>query len=189
MKWLRGKFSNLSMAMGLLLVLAAVILLASQISNISSDALLSLISAIIGGLIATSSQVWVSSLDRQNELRLAAIDKRLAAHQEAYSLWRKLLFNAANQETIGDIVMECQTWWENNCLYLEPNAREAFYNAVISAGSHLDYLHARDTESIKRNLERIKNAGKAIEAAVYLPTIGDLEEKVLEKQQSTKNKA
>jgi hypothetical protein len=44
-----------------------------NIFGFSSDALLSLISAIIGGLIATSSHAWASAQDRQNQLRLGNI--------------------------------------------------------------------------------------------------------------------
>ena len=111
MNWLREKFSNLSILLGLLLVLVAFTLLGFglKIFGISSDALLSLISAIVGGLIATSSQTWVSAQDRENQLRLAAIEKRLIAHQEAYALWRKLIFTSIEDDDFGNVVLECQS--------------------------------------------------------------------------------
>jgi hypothetical protein len=188
MNWIREKFSNLSILLGLLLVLIAFVLLGFglRIFGISSDALLSLISAIIGGLIATSSQAWVSAQDRQNQLRLAALDKRLQAHQEAYSRWRKLLFNAANENTIGDIVIESQTWWEENCLYLDPKTRKLFYSAVQRAGQHLTYIRSRDISLIQGNMKSIEETGEAILAGVSLPTIGEDENKSIEIGKSEK---
>jgi small-conductance mechanosensitive channel len=105
--WLREKFSNLSILLGLLLVLIAFVLLGFglNIFGFSSDALLSLVSAIIGGLIATSSQAWISTQDRHHQLRLAAIEKRLEAHQQAFSLWRKLLANIGNQNALNETIM------------------------------------------------------------------------------------
>jgi hypothetical protein len=112
MNWLRERFSNLSILLGLLLVLIAFILLGFglKVFEVSSDALLSLISAIVGGLIATTSQAWISTQDRENQLRLAAIEKRLIAHQEAYALWRKLIFASSEDEEFENVVLECQNW-------------------------------------------------------------------------------
>jgi hypothetical protein len=77
MNWLCERFSNLSILLRLLLVLIAFVLLGfgMKLFGISSDALLSLISAIVGGLIAISSQAWISAQDRENQLRLAAVEK------------------------------------------------------------------------------------------------------------------
>ena len=158
MNWLRERFSNLSILLGLLLILIAFVLLGFglNIFGFSSDALLSLTSAIVGGLIATSSQAWASTQDRQNQLRLAALDKRLQAHQEAYSRWRKLLFNAGNESTVGDIVIESQTWWEENCLYLDPKARKLFYLAIQRAGLHLTLVRDRNIAIIQDNMKFIE---------------------------------
>jgi len=180
MNKLLERYSNLSTTAVLLIIAALLILIGSKAFGISSDALLSLISAIIGGLIATSSQAWVSAQDRENQLRLAALDKRLQAHQEAYSRWRKLLFNAANQNTIGEIIIESQTWWEENCLYLDPKTRNLFYLAVQRAGQHLAYIASRDVNIIQSNLKFIEEVGEAILAGVSLPSIGENESKLIE---------
>jgi len=188
--WLSEKFSNLSILLGLLLVLIAFVILGLGVNifGFSSDALLSLISAIVGGLIATTSQVWVSEQDRRNQLRLAALEKRLQAHQEAYTFWRKLKFNAANEKTIGKIVEDSQTWWEENCIYLDPKAREAFFRAILSASDHIAFLNARDMNVIEENFKTIEEAGKAILAGVALPTIGDLEGKFIQTNTTKKKK-
>lgn len=66
---------------------------------------------------------------------MAALDKRLQAHQEAFQRWRKLVAYAHGEE-VGPLVMECQSWWEENCLYLEPAARIAFSDAYTFAATH-----------------------------------------------------
>ncbi len=74
----------------------------------------------------------IEQLKAKHQLRMAALDRRLQAHQEAFELWRELL-EAAHTDGIGKVVMKCQSWWERNCLYLEPKVREAFvaaYSAV-----------------------------------------------------------
>ena len=173
MNWMREKFSNLSILLGLLLILIAFILLGFGLKffGISSDALLSLISAIIGGLIATSSQAWVSAQDRENQLRLAAIERRLIAHQEAYALWRKLIFTSEDKD-FENVVLECQSWWNNNCLFLDPKSREAFFDAYTAAGDR-PLLPNRDTNALMENVRMTAKAGEIIVRGISLPTIGD----------------
>jgi hypothetical protein len=180
------KYSNLSTTGVLLIIIALLILIGYKAFGISSDALLSLISAVIGGLIATSSQAWVSAQDRQNQLRLAAIDRRLEVHQQAYTLWRRLLANLGNEKNLGDVVLECQAWWEKNCLYLDPNARQIFVRAYLSAGSHAVMVLSRDTNLIEKNYQAIIDAGPAIVAGVSLPSIGEFENKTIDADKTKK---
>ncbi len=180
MNKLLGSFSNLSITAGLLIALAAIILIASRVFEISSDALLSLISAIIGGLIATSSQAWVSAQDRENQLRLAAIERRLMVHQEAYALWRKLIFTPVEDTDLGNVILECQTWWNNNCLFLDSKSRKAFFDAFMAAVLRPVLLRGQDTTAIRENYEKMTNAGEIIVRGVALPTIGENEHKFVE---------
>jgi hypothetical protein len=181
--WLREKFSNLSIMLGLLLVLIAFILLGfgMKLFGISSDALLSLISAIIGGLIVTTSQASVSAQDRINQLRLAAIEKRLQAHQEAYTLWRKLMFTIIEHEDLSGLVLQCETWWNNNCLYLDPQSRKAFFDSYFAASQHSILFQRNDANSVMENMNRIESAGQIIVKGISLPTIGELESKFIKR--------
>lgn len=109
----------------------------------------------------------------KNQLRMAALDKRLQAHQEAFALWRRLMITVY-KENIGELVIECQTWWNHNCLYLEPEARDAFSNAYFSAAHHQQFSQslprkAADIELLKKNFDNIKTAGDIILKAVQLP--------------------
>jgi hypothetical protein len=175
MNWLRERFSNLSILLGLLLVLIAFIFIGFglNIFGFSSDVLLSLISAIVGGLIATSSQSWASAQDRENQLRLAAIERRLPAHQEAYALWRKLIFTSSEDKDFGNVVLECQSWWNNNCLFLDAKSRKAFFDAFMAAPDRPILLLSKNISAIKENHEIITKAGEVIVKGILLPTIGD----------------
>lgn len=129
----------------------------------------------------------IEEIRNKQQLRLAAIDRRLEAHQEAYALWRKLLSNVNQHDKIGEVVMECQEWWNNHCLYLAPKAREAFRYAYMCALSHKDYLQNRsEVESIKKNWDDILVAGQEIVKGAELPSLGEVEMKYLEEKEPNK---
>ena len=111
---------------------------------------------------------------RRHQLRLAALDKRLEAHQEAYSLWRELIHTAHDKSKVFEVVLKCQEWWEKNCLYLDATVREAFYKAYIAANTHKDFVDSHSNADLVRdNWAVIKRAGEVIVKAVELPPISD----------------
>ena len=55
-------------------------------------------------------------LHQRHEMKLAALDKRLSVHQEAYTLWWELMGKANKKDEIGDFVIKCQKWYVNNSL-------------------------------------------------------------------------
>ena len=111
----------------------------------------------------------LEELRARNQLRMAALDRRLAAHQEAFTLWRELL-GAVHSDKVGGVVLKCQAWWEKNCLYLSSPVRESFSDAYTSAHSHHGYLQSRtDAKLVEENWARIMKAGNDIVAAVQLP--------------------
>jgi hypothetical protein len=133
--------------------------------------------------LAHQNAILLEQLKAQNQLRFAALDKRLNAHQEAFTLWRRLL-SRAHENDIHEVVRECHDWWEKNCLYLEPTARNAFNQAFWSASHHkvlLDTQFRDDAliESIKRNWAAIQDAGSIIMDAASLPAINDSERQKL----------
>lgn len=169
------------------LVGALAFLLASRWAGVSADAIVGLAGAVVGAAIAASVQFVTSRSEQLDRYRLAAIEKRLQAHQEAFALWIKLLSKVHSENEIGAVVMECQTWWENNCLYLEEKARKAFRTAYTCAFNHKDYLKDRSNpQLVKDNWADVVAAGEALANAVALPPVGDLvkeyEKKALGKQ-------
>lgn len=136
--------------------------------------------------VKTQYSFLVEELKAKHQLRLAAVERRLQAHQEAFALWRELVANT-HTENIGKTVIKCQAWWENNCLFLEPSAREAFSDAYSAAHMHsalvqggLPVLH-----EAKDNWQRITKAGQLIVEAVQLPGLTSTEKQQLaESEQS-----
>jgi hypothetical protein len=117
----------------------------------------------------------------KHKLSVAALDKRLVAHQEAYALWWKLVGSATKTEG-EDVAFECQEWWVHNSLYLSPEVRNAFSQAYHAAFIHRGLLLARaDGDVIRKNWEIIRQAGEAIVNAVALPSWGEQEYKPIEK--------
>jgi hypothetical protein len=115
----------------------------------------------------------------KQQLRLAAIDRRLHAHQEAFALWRKLLSSVHN-DSIGQVVLECQEWWNNNCLYLGPEARASFNTAYRCAFNHRDFLQDRtNPELVKSNWKDIVHAGDVIVRDAELPSLGEKESEII----------
>lgn len=114
----------------------------------------------------------------KSQLRLAAIDKRLEIHQRCFTLWRKLLSKVHNREEVGNMAIECQKWWNENCLYLEPEVRKTFRVAFNAAFNHSDIKAGGNSSDIMENYKLISEAGDAILRAVELPSIGELEEEI-----------
>jgi len=136
--------------------------------------LFGLLGVLVGALISEGSKYLNAERDRTHQLRLAAVDKRLQTHQKAYALWRKLQYTTYDDEKLLETVTECRVWWEQNCLYLEPVAREAFVKAysiadLIPVTRH-NYALAMDYVNI------LREQGELIVTSVGLPTI--VEDKV-----------
>jgi len=143
-----------------------------------SDALLGLLGVLIGGALVEASRYFAAEADLRNQLRLAALEKRLEAHQAAYTLWRRLMANFGQGQKTSDVVMECQDWWDRNCIYLDAEAREAFLRAFHAASDHDAYVAAHaDKTLLMDTMQTAVGAGDLILKGVALPSIGEIESK------------
>ncbi|WP_277757411.1 hypothetical protein [Achromobacter denitrificans] len=128
--------------------------------------------------------VHKAALDAKNQLRTAAIELRLQAHQEAFSHWRQL-FRVYNSVDVTPTVIAAQEWWEKNCLYLEPDAREALSEAWALAslapyrmrGGPIDNETAAQ---FKEDFRRFHAAGDRILQAVALPPMASAERQAID---------
>jgi hypothetical protein len=143
---------------------------------------MSICGALLGISITQYSNLQTSDHLRKLQNQSLLYDLRLKAHQQAYSLWRKILF-ADNQEEIALLVSQCQEWWDNNCLYLCPKSREAFFWAYTSKSEHFNLVRAHDknVELIKLLHNEINKAGKILTEEMNLPYIQEKEEKLSSK--------
>ena len=134
-------------------------------------------------LLVQEHRIFLHGQERKHELSVAALDRRLAAHQEAYALWWELMGSASKRDTAGAAVLRCQEWWVHNSLYLSPEAREAFIQAYHAASLHPDLLTAHvDAKEIRENWKTISQAGDIIVKAVALPSWSDKEYQPIEGQ-------
>ena len=114
----------------------------------------------------------LEQLRAQQQLRLVAVDRRLAAHQQAFTLWRRVI-GAAHSDDVHSLVLECQDWWEKNCLYLSAETRDSFNRAYFAASSHRELTRARvGADEVKANWALLMKAGDDIVAGVQLPSLG-----------------
>lgn len=131
----------------------------------------------IGEITKTVEQIR-SNITGHQQLRMAALDRRLDIHQRAYKLWTELV--SADIRNKGEIQAkseECQNWWYENNLYLEPKVREAFKKAYMAAFHHPLFIEQRlSSEEIKDNWSKVHKLGKIIEEAITLPEITETEE-------------
>jgi hypothetical protein len=116
-----------------------------------------------------------ADLTQTGNLRLAAMDKRLQAHQDAYFLWTKL-YGAMHTNELMGIVLECQAWWNQNCLFLEETVREDFSVAVFSASTHDNLIRMSQGDfsaksGVDENWARILKPSTTIQRAMALPAI------------------
>ena len=122
--------------------------------------------------IETDHTVEVEALKGTQQLRMAAVEKRLQAHQEAFTLWRRML-SQLESEKLPEAISNCSRWWEENCLYLEFPARRAFSTAFSTAIVH-HMERQRGTTDAPEMLERVHEilaAGDVILGAVALPPL------------------
>jgi len=140
-------------------------------------ALFALLGVLVGARLATSSQERLAALDREHRLRLAALEKRLEKHQEAYSLWWGLMA-ALHTARVNEKVLECQAWWASNCIWLSPAVADRFAETYQAANNHGDLVSAwradrndRTAAAVKDNFAFIRGLGQQIQAAVRLPEV------------------
>ncbi len=130
--------------------------------------------------IAQQNRLILEHTKRKHQLSLAALDRRLETHQQAFALWWKLLRAVHDDKRIGDVVMECQDWWVKNCLYLDAEARQAFKMAYHAASDHRGFLRPEfDAAGARENWKRITDAAEAIVKGVELPSLGEEEYKLV----------
>ncbi len=122
----------------------------------------------------------LEELKARHQLRLAAIDRRLNAHQEAFILWRSLMTGV---EESGKAIMACQEWWEKNCLYLDPRVREAFVVAYTNAHLRAEFVRVHaDATYITEAWDKVKAFPETLFAAVQLPGLSELETMALQER-------
>jgi hypothetical protein len=129
--------------------------------------------------VRTQYLALVEELKARHQLRLAAVDRRLQAHQEAFALWRKLM-SVMYTGDVDKVVIECQSWWEQHCIYLEPTVRESFVTAYSAAHNHNALVRgSAEVAIVKESWASITAFPNILFQAIQLPALSELEAKAL----------
>jgi hypothetical protein len=122
--------------------------------------------------------VLLEAFRAKEQLRIAALDRRLEVHQEAFVLWWDLMRKLHTE--VDAHVMKCQEFWVQKNLYLTADASYAFRQAYDAALNHKMLKDiARDRKSneantdVSSNFSQILSAGNVIRNAVELPPLKD----------------
>lgn len=156
---------------------AAIVLIVGNLAE--SQAAIGLLGVVIGAGLSAATSMLIAREDKTLKLATAALDRRLAVHQEAYALWSDIVSAVHHKDKIGEVVLKAQDWWKNNCLYLDPVSRQAFRDCMIFAVSHKDLLQGprtkEGTEIIKESWSVIMRPGQTLAEGVALPSLGQAE--------------
>lgn len=149
-----------------------------------AGALLSAIFAFSGSIIGYFINLRISKTTRKDNYVLTSLNEKLAAHQKAFVLSFELPSIAHKSDTDegSKYINECFSWWKQNCLYLEPLARKAFYNTVQTTSNYKIFLEGfRDGSTSKDELygywREIVNLPKIIETGINEPLISPIDYK------------
>lgn len=158
------------------LIVLVTILLLALFNFIESKALIGFLGVIIGSGISAATSLLIAKESYRAKLAVAALDKRLKTHQDAYALWDEIVGAVHDTERIGDVVVKAQEFWKKHCLYLDANSRKAFRDCYLFALNHRDILEGvrnDDTKRlIKESWEIIMKPGTALVEGVSLPSLG-----------------
>lgn len=122
-----------------------------------------------------AQKLLLEQSNQRHQLSMAAIERRLQAHQDAFA--RSLtLSRLAHDKSAGvtDRLNEMLQWHRENCLYLSPEAGRAFVQACHAAHMHSSLIEGGPTSTslVQENWSKITSAPEVIAAAVQLPGIG-----------------
>lgn len=138
-------------------------------------ALISSLSGFIGVVVGSYITIKKLKHERSDKYLLAALELKLKAHQEAYNLCWDLPSSAHKSSGSDQHLKNCEKWYRENCLYLEPEARIAFFKAYRTAMFYYMYLEkwktTKDSTELKEKWYDINIAKNVIERNVTVPLI------------------
>jgi len=154
--------------------------------------ILSALAAFIGSIIGQYINMKIAKEASRDKYALAALDKKLEIHQIAYDrTWEfpTIAHLPDDSEEKNKMFNDNHKWWRENCLFLEPKSRKAFFDALWNANFYKLYLEdfkesrdksTKEYEEKKRELygrwDSLFEARRIIENGVSKPLIKYVEE-------------
>jgi hypothetical protein len=137
--------------------------------------LIAFISAILGYYV----KLLISQRNLSLQIRLAAIEKRLDAHQRAFALCGKLFSSLNKKDKLDEVIRECGDFWNDSSLYLGKRSRNLFYRAFTDAEWFYEPSNRpeKDRANKERIFRQISQAQLEIEKEAGLPPITERKNK------------
>jgi len=139
------------------------------------SAIISSATGLLGVLAGSYITIKKLRRDRSDKYLLAALDSKLEAHQQAYELACFLPSAAHKSENDNTHIQQCEEWYRKRCLYLESEARLAFFNAIRAAADYYLYLsewkRTGDAVELKKKWSQIIEVKSIIENNVSKPLV------------------
>lgn len=134
-------------------------------------------SGVVGASITAFVLWWNAREERKHKRQMITLTdaERREATQLAYTHWRKLVARAGGRdsEALDEALEAAQIWWDENCLYLEAEARRALQRSIILAANHAGFLATRDANLVRQNWEDLVECGATIEKSMDRPLSND----------------
>lgn len=121
----------------------------------------------------------IEDVRSRNSLKMAAIDKRLKVHQEAYTYWNEIISSYKNELLLNSILEQAQSHYNLNCLYLDATVSNKYHEMLYWASHYHDIViecREGDELALKQKedfLALLKSIGNLIRSAVSLPSINE----------------
>ncbi len=128
----------------------------------------------LAGVSLGSFITWkIYTRDRLDKYTFAGLEDKIRIHQEAFDLCWDLPSTAHRSDEDDTYLIKCQDWYRKNCLYLEPEARKAFYAAYSNAWNYKLYLmewkSTGKCDELKNKWTEIVSAISVIERNISKP--------------------
>jgi hypothetical protein len=126
--------------------------------------------------------------ERKDKFRLAALDRRLDAHQRAFTLARRMIFTLRSSDPTetNKLSSECKLFWEEQSLFLSNEVRKQFWKCFLFYnfyGQEIETIkslkqtdseyYKKANESLRAEREQLNNLPSLIENAVDLEAMGN----------------
>lgn len=119
--------------------------------------------------------------EQTHSLRLAALERRLDAHQRLYALWAEFKDSLHSDENRGRAETELRKWWNTNCLYVAPAVREEFKDCLAESCQFPGWRDRGERKAVEYR-RRVLKMFELIEKGVDLPPIGCIPEEHAEQR-------
>jgi hypothetical protein len=125
----------------------------------------------------------------RHQLRLAAVDKRLSVHQEAFTHWHSLY--TTQLDGFDNIIKAASDWWNHNCIYLEPSVRDAFLNVMNQERlfRQRKLIGEIDLETIHRHWDEMTAFPSLLFDAMQIPRFSEVASETLNGNQAAASSA